>query len=77
MYCSVDQESVENSRCFSRNMMVAFRSPSLNSYGTHQPSGPNLRRSCTTLWVKHSANSSVRQVVDSMRSRRSWSTMTV
>jgi hypothetical protein len=24
-------ERVENSKCFSRNMMVAFRSPSLNS----------------------------------------------
>jgi len=30
------------------------RSDSLNPYGMFQPSGPNLRRSCTMAWKKHS-----------------------
>ena len=29
--CMAHHDRVENSKCFSRNMMVAFRSPSLNS----------------------------------------------
>jgi len=36
---------------------LILRSDSLNSYGMFQPSGPNLRRSCTSAWKKHSPNS--------------------
>ena len=36
------------------NITHAPRSDWLNSYGMLKPSGPNLRRSCTTAWKKAS-----------------------
>ena len=44
-----------------RKVVQAARSDWLNSYGTFQPTGPNLRRSCTTLCRKHMIYSSWRQ----------------
>ena len=44
-----------------RNCVHADRSDWLNSYGTFQPIGPNLRRSCTIECRKHITNRSCRQ----------------
>ena len=38
-----------STRWFCRNAVHAERSDALNSYGTFQPMGPNLRRSCLRL----------------------------
>mmetsp|Transcript_17160 Transcript_17160/g.65017 ORF Transcript_17160/g.65017 Transcript_17160/m.65017 type:complete len:220 (+) Transcript_17160:1373-2032(+) len=75
MYCTVDQLILPSYMCFSRKRRQAVRSPLLYSYGMHQPSEPNLRRSCTTAWRKQSDHTSWRHVDPSMRSRRSWSTV--
>merc|ERR1719247_565197 len=48
MYCTVGHEIEPENRCFSRKPRPAPRSELLYSYGMHQPSEPNLRRSCTT-----------------------------
>ncbi len=44
-----------------RNCVHADRSDWLNSYGTFQPMGPNLRRSCTMECKKHITKRSCRQ----------------
>ena len=44
-----------------RNCVHADRSDWLNSYGTFQPIGPNLRLSCTMECRKHITNRSWRQ----------------
>ncbi len=44
-----------------RNCVHADRSDWLNSYGTFQPMGPNLRRSCTMECRKHITKRSCRQ----------------
>lgn len=52
--------AVANCPLTCRNCVHALRSLALNSYGTFQPMGPNLRRSWTTLCRKHMTNSSWR-----------------
>merc|ERR1719181_1876709 len=73
MYWNVDHEIGPAYRWRSRKRMHAVMSPTLYSYGTHQPSAPNLRRSCTHECMKHSAKSSCRHCSVSTRSSRSWS----
>mmetsp|Transcript_29465 Transcript_29465/g.94344 ORF Transcript_29465/g.94344 Transcript_29465/m.94344 type:complete len:215 (+) Transcript_29465:2037-2681(+) len=59
-------------RWLRRNSVHAERSDWLNSYGTFQPMGPNLRRSCTTECTKHMTKSSCRHSWRCTASRRSW-----
>jgi len=77
MYCTVGHEMAPANRCFSRKPSPAPRSLLLYSYGMHQPSAPNLRRSCTTLCRKQKAYTSERHCALSTRSSFSWSSITV
>mmetsp|Transcript_1338 Transcript_1338/g.3859 ORF Transcript_1338/g.3859 Transcript_1338/m.3859 type:complete len:223 (-) Transcript_1338:6240-6908(-) len=80
MYRTVTQETGTPTRtvtptCFCRNWRHASRSELLYSYGTHQPMGPNLRRSCTTLWRKACVNTKVRHFSWSIWSSSSCDTI--
>ncbi len=58
---TIDEKQISDSDHTCRNCVHAERSDWLNSYGTFQPMGPNLRRSCTMECRKHITNSSWRQ----------------
>merc|ERR1719253_906795 len=61
--------------CFSAKSKHASKSELLYSYGTHQPIGPNLRRSCTMECMKASAKQRIRHFSWSILSRTSCDTI--
>lgn len=61
-----------SSRWFCMNIVEAYQSEKLNSYGMFQPSGPNFLRSCTTVWRNETAQSIGRYCGAPLQSSMSW-----